>query len=193
MEDIVTHTPGPMDNKLGITDANHLNEHEAKGLIKAELYTFDLDEDVEINAQLILEIHRIAFEDIYDWGGKWRQIEVKVGRIEPPTPVRIPMLMYQFLDNLNFKVRNAATFEEKVDCIAYAHYEYIKIHPFNNGNGRTGRILMNLVCLIFGYQPLVLYHRDGDSRKTYINALQTADDGDFSKLKVLIAEELESL
>lgn len=193
MENQTDWTSGPDDNKLELTDRNKINEIEAEGLIKAELFIFDLDESVEISAQLILEIHQIAFVKLYDWAGKWRQIDVTVGKIKPPAPANVPIKMYQFLDNLNFKIKNASDRSERIDCITYAHYEFIKIHPFNNGNGRTGRLLMNLVCLIFGFKPLQLYHRQGDSRMVYINALQTADTGDFSKLKQLIENELELL
>lgn len=72
----------------------------------------------------------------------------------------------------------------------YAHYEFIRIHPFNNGNGRTGRILMNLVALKFGYQPLELYHREGNSRKIYIEAMQEADKANYTPLMSLISKEL---
>lgn len=74
----------------------------------------------------------------------------------------------------------------------YAHYEYIRIHPFNNGNGRTGRILMNLIALKFGYRPLKLYYREGENRKLYIDAMKSADNGDFSRLSDLIAKELNA-
>jgi cell filamentation protein len=76
--------------------------------------------------------------------------------------------------------------------LVYAHYEFIKIHPFNNGNGRTGRILMNIVALKFGYKPLELYHREGESRKFYIGAMKEADNGNFKILSQLIGEELIS-
>ena len=193
MENQTNWTPGPEDNKLNLSDKDQINEIEAEGLIKAELFTFDLDESVEISVQLLLEIHRIAFEKLYDWAGKWRQIDVKVGKIEPPPPSSVPIQMYQFLDNLNFKIRNAKDRANQIDCIIYAHYEFIKIHTFNNGNGRTGRLLMNIVCLIFGYEPLKLYHREGDSRFIYIDSLQAADNGDFSKLETLIEKELKLL
>ena len=100
--------------------------------------------------------------------------------------------MYQFVDNLNFKISIAKTKEEHIDCLLYAHYEFIRIHPFNNGNGRTGRIFMNLVAMKFGYQPLALYYREGESRKVYINAMKAADKGDFEQLRNLISIELNT-
>ena len=98
--------------------------------------------------------------------------------------------MYQLLDNLNFKISTAKSRKEQIDCLVFAHYEFVRIHPFENGNGRTGRILMNLVAMKFGYQPLVLYHREGESRRTYIEAMKLGDKGDYRKLFNLISEEL---
>ena len=98
--------------------------------------------------------------------------------------------MYQFIDNLNFKLSNATTSQDYLDCMTFAHYEFVRIHPFNNGNGRTGRIVMNLVALKLGYKPLELYYREGDSRKIYIEAMKSADKGNFEPLQSLINEEL---
>ena len=114
----------------------------------------------------------IAFEALYDWAGKWRMMDVSVGQIKPTSYKQIPNLMYQYIDNLNFKVQNAQNKIEQVATIVYGHYEFIKIHPFNNGNGRTGRLVMNWVCLKFGYEPIPLYAREGESRRIYIDALQ---------------------
>jgi cell filamentation protein len=100
--------------------------------------------------------------------------------------------MYQFIDNLNFKISISKKYKEHIDCLVYAHYEFIKIHPFNNGNGRTGRILLNIVAMKFGYQPLELYFREGESRKFYINAMKEADNGNYELLTKLISEELIS-
>ncbi|MBP6387071.1 MAG: hypothetical protein KA327_10680 [Pseudarcicella sp.] len=61
-----------------------------------------------------------------------------------------------------------------------------------NGNGRTGRILMNIVAMKFGYQPLELYFREGESRKFYIGAMKEADNGNYEILSQLIGEELVS-
>jgi cell filamentation protein len=190
MDENTYWTPLPDDNKIGLTDRNLINEFEAKGIVAAELYIFGLDSDTKISSQLICEIHRIAFSELYDWAGRWRTTSVLVGQLSPPEPARVIQLMYQFIDNLNFKIANSKTFDDHLDCLIFAHYEFIRIHPFNNGNGRTGRILMNLVALKLGYKPLELYHREGDNRKIYINAMKLADKGNFEPLTALIKKEL---
>lgn len=102
-------------------------------------------------------------------------------------------LMYQFIDNLNFKISVSKTRPEHIDCLILSHYEYVKIYPFNNGNGRTGRILMNLVAMKLGYRPLELYQREGESRKMYIDAMRSADGGNNEKLLNLVGKELIAL
>jgi cell filamentation protein len=193
MDDNQTNwTPFPDDNLLGLTDKNQINEFEATGIAKSELYIFELETDIELSTTLILEIHKIAFSELYDWAGKWRKTEVSVGQLLPPKPNMVLQSMYQFIDNLNFKISISKNREEHIDCLVYAHYEFIKIHPFNNGNGRTGRILMNIIALKFGYKPLELYHREGESRKFYIGAMKEPDNGNFKILSQLISEELIS-
>jgi cell filamentation protein len=190
MDNNTIWTPSSDDNKLDLTDKNLINEYEAKGIAAAELFVFELDSETEISTQLLLEIHSIAFSELYDWAGIWRTTNVTVGQLTPPEPSKVLQLMYQFIDNLNFKIHNAVTQKDHIDCLAFAHYEFIRIHPFNNGNGRTGRILMNIVALKFGYKPLELYFREGDSRKTYIEAMKWADNGNLEPLTALIRKEL---
>jgi cell filamentation protein len=193
MQDNTNWTPSPDDNNLGLTDKVIINEYEAKGIATAELFVFSLDSDTEISVQLIREIHRTAFSELYEWAGKWRTVSVTVGQLIPPEPTQIVQLMYQFIDNLNFKIGNSKEYHDHIDCLAFSHYEFIRIHPFNNGNGRTGRILMNLVALKFGYKPLELYHREGNNRKIYIDAMKLADKHNFSPLMDLIRKELAPL
>lgn len=99
-------------------------------------------------------------------------------------------MFYQFIDNLNFKLSLAKTEEDHIDILVFGHYEFVKIHPFHNGNGRTGRLLMNLIALKLGYQPLELYKRQGNARETYIGAMREADKGNFEPLKELIQSEI---
>jgi cell filamentation protein len=189
-EDKTNYTPAPEENLLGLTDKNLINEEELMGIGNAEYFIFNLDENVKISTSLILELHKISFGKMYDWAGKWRNINVIVGQLTPPEPSKIVNLMYQFIDELNYKISLAKTKEEHVEALAYGHYEFIRIHPFNNGNGRTGRLLMNLIALKFGYRFIDLYYREGEQRTIYINAMKDADKGNFETLKKLIEREL---
>lgn len=191
MKDNTNWTPAPDENKLGLLDKNLINQFEAKGIAAAELFVLQLESDIQISTKLLLEIHRIAFAELYDWAGSWRTTMVTVGQLIPPNPNQILHFMYQFIDNLNFKVNHATTLKDHLDCMVFAHYEFIRIHPFVNGNGRTGRILMNIVALKLGYKPLELYHREGNGRKIYIDAMKSADHGDYTVLKDLIRKELD--
>ena len=190
MDDNTSWTPSADENKLGLTEKNLINEYEAKGIAAAELFVFGLDSDTPFSTQLILEIHTIAFTELYDWAGKWRTTQVVVGQLIPSEPTQVLQRMYQFIDTLNFKIYNSTSLQEHLETLTFAHYEFVRVHPFNNGNGRTGRIVMNLVALKFGYRPLELYHREGDSRKIYIDAMKSADKGNFEPLTTLIRKEM---
>lgn len=190
MTDNTNWTPSPEGNKMNLYDFDQINQIEAKGIALAELYVFELDSEIKITTQLILDIHRIAFEELYDWAGSWRLSDVVVGQLLPPAPNMVLQLMYQFLDHLNYKIENSKDESSVIACLIYAHYEFVRIHPFNNGNGRTGRILMNLVAMKLGYQPIDLYYREGDARKAYINAMKEADKGNEKPLADLIRKEL---
>ncbi len=89
-------SPSPDDNKPGLTDKNLINEYEAKGIAAAELFVFGLDSDTQFSVQLLLEIHRVAFDELYDWAGKWRTSQVAVGQLTPPEPAQVLQLMIQF-------------------------------------------------------------------------------------------------
>jgi cell filamentation protein len=190
MNDNTNWTPSTEDNKLGLVDKKLMNEYEAKGNIDALYYLMEVDLDSDISTQMLLKFHYIAFSELYEWAGKWRTTDVIVGQITPPPPNQILQLMYQFIDNLNFKISISTNFEQKLDCLVYAHYEFIKIHPFTNGNGRTGRALLNFVGSKFGFEPIQLYYIEGNNRKTYIDAMKQADIGNFEILKSLIRKEL---
>jgi len=67
------------------------------------------------------------------------------------------------------------------------HYRYIRIHPFDDGNGRTARILMNFILLKFGYPPVIIKTED---KANYFAALQQADAGIITPFVEYIAENL---
>jgi hypothetical protein len=71
--------------------------------------------------------------------------------------------------------------------LADAHAEFERIHPFLDGNGRTGRLVLNLILVRLGYPPAIVYKRQ---RSTYLNALRRADAGDCGALGELLARSI---
>ncbi|GHT83603.1 cell division protein Fic [Spirochaetia bacterium] len=134
------------------------------------LYNFikkkrDLDENT------ILEIHRLILKNIDDAAaGSYRKTNVMIlGAAHiPPSSMKIPRLMQEFLE----WYYAGKTKLPAVELAAWVHYKLVHIHPFIDGNGRTARLLMNLVLLSRGYPPAVILTVD---RKKYYRVLKEAD------------------
>lgn len=74
-------------------------------------------------------------------------------------------------------------------CVsAIAHYNYVRIHPFQDGNGRGARLLMNLILLKHGYTPAVI---DVNRRAEYLASLQSADQGNLLPFTFFVADSLQ--
>jgi cell filamentation protein len=81
--------------------------------------------------------------------------------------------------------------DELINCLCYVHHRYTQIPPFNNGNGRTARLITDLIANMNGYQNIQLYVRDnGAERENYKAALKAADLHYNEKLKTMIGQRL---
>src|SRR5271163_4095453 len=96
-----------------------------------------------------------------------RYVRTETGRYEFPSPAEIPALMGDFAKWL-------ATAPDTPSGSFAAHRKLVDIHPFNDGNGRTARLLMNLILIRSGYPPVAVRPED---RPAYIRALQQAQGG----------------
>lgn len=87
----------------------------------------------------ILELHRILAEDVMDQGeaGKYRMIAVRVGQYRPPAADAVSGLMFELLEWWNVASKKISP----VLSSAILHYRFEAIHPFADGNGRTGRAI----------------------------------------------------
>jgi hypothetical protein len=73
------------------------------------------------------------------------------------------------------------------EAVAVRHSAFERIHPFIDGNGRTGRLLLNLILVRLGYPPAIIYKRD---RARYLAALARSDQGDCGPLGEMIARAI---
>jgi len=68
-----------------------------------------------------------------------------------------------------------------------AHYNMVRIHPFDDGNGRGARILMNLILIKEGYPVAIIKN---ENRRKYLSTLNQADKGDINSFLTLVANSL---
>ena len=105
-----------------------------------------------------------------------RYVRTETGRHLFPSPAEIPPLM----GDLAAWLRTA---EDTPDTAFTAHRRLVDVHPFNDGNGRVARLLMNLILIRGGYPPVAVRPED---RPAYVHALQKAQAGegaeDFNRL-----------
>ena len=126
----------------------------------------------EIEVGDILRIHEIVLKGIDDaHAGRFRSVGVRVSgsRVVFPNPMKVPDLMDEFCRWLKEKPE-----VHPIELAAEAHYRLVTIHPFVDGNGRTARLLMNMILLMEGYPSAIIRKRD---RLSYIDALETGQTG----------------
>lgn len=181
------------ENLLGLNTTEAINLAEAQGVAEAEESLLHYDVDTRIDTYLILEIHKTAFGHLYDWAGKLRFVDVTVGSFTPPPYSKIPNLMAEFSDQLQYLINSIKNENDLVYALAYAHHRILAIHPFNNGNGRTARLVTNLIAYMHGYEAVQIYHREGTSREEYIQAVKKADNHDYQPLENIIKRQLRQL
>ena len=119
-----------------------------------------------IDNNVILQIHKCILSGIDDANaGCYRRVPVRISgsRTVLPNPMKVPDLMEQFNCWL------ITTDEDVVYKAINAHYRLVTIHPFKDGNGRTARLLMNLILMQAGFTPTIIRKID---RKRYLDALE---------------------
>jgi Fic family protein len=103
--------------------------------------------------------------------GEYRLLNVFAGARRFPDSTKVPALMKSFVEEVNKRFAEAATFKEKCEAAFYAHYQLVTIHPFADGNGRTSRLLMNYILAAFDLPIFYVYK---NNRISYIQALERA-------------------
>ncbi|MFX0561183.1 Fic family protein [Tepidibacillus infernus] len=176
--------------KEGITiDKKPLKDHlEAVGHKEAYLYVEELvQKKVPISEKVIKEIHSLVLMDRREDRGIYRRIPVTImGAIHtPPEPYLVPVQMEQLI--MHYEQLSSLHVVERT---AIFHLEFETIHPFIDGNGRTGRLLLNLELMKEGYPPINIKYGD---RKRYYNCFTSyhTNGKDPSEMVSLISQYLE--
>lgn len=138
----------------------------------------------KIDEQYILKLHSIIMYNFNDkLPGKYRTGFVNLTNTEKalPSAQKVPIKMKQLISRINRYGRDI------IGKVSSDHYDFEAIHPFFDGNGRVGRLILITQLLSKGYPPAVIQIED---RYKYYMALGKADMGEFSNMTQMICDSI---
>ena len=158
---------------------------EVKNLGTAFDFFYELaQQDTPISENYLKQMHQLVVgNDPYLNAGNYRNVGVVITGSEhtPPEPFELPFKMQELMEWLNENFEQ----ENPIVLAAVAHHEMAKIHPFADGNGRTARLLLNLILMKKGY-PICSIKRT--ERPRYYEAMSEADNGNYHPIVEMVGE-----
>ena len=148
-----------------------------------------LENNDTLSVSIIKEIHADLTDRLQYDNGQFKKNENLIigAEFQTASPSETPFLVQQLVDNLDYRLENATTEEEKLESVLDTHIQFERIHPFSDGNGRTGRMLMNYSLLQEGFPPLII---EKETKATYVELLAKQDvSGFLSFAKEILAKE----
>jgi len=131
---------------------------EAKNLARVMEYTRSKSGDADLTSELLLLLHKMLLGNINDdYAGRFRRAGeyVRVGTYIAPAPEKVESLIESI--TIDYNVDEETYF---VDRIAKFHLEFESIHPFCDGNGRMGRVIINYQLSRFGYPSIIIRNKE---------------------------------
>ena len=167
-------------------DMSEREYYEVKNYRKA--FNTLLEADRKITTELIKKYNKYIMENLHDLNGKFKTTQNLIlgAEFEPTKPYLVPFEIEDWCNNLSYRLENAKTNEEKVEIIMDQHIKFEKIHPFNDGNGRTGRLLIIHSCLKEDLEPIII--PKGEKGK-YINLLASENLKELTKWALQLQEK----
>lgn len=138
----------------------------------------------QLNVRDMLVIHELVLRSIEDYAaGRFRTGSVRIfgANFVPPAAHKVSELMDELVQFVN---DNPYQLSDILLATVF-HHQFVHIHPFADGNGRTVRLLMNALLLRAGYPPAIILKPD---RKKYYDALNAANRGNYGKLALMMIQ-----
>lgn len=168
-----------------------LKDHlEAKDQHQALEFLYDFvnpDKKSTFSEHLIRNLHQIVMQKTdAEYAGKYRTSNIFIGGADhtPPDALQVPGEM----ENLMKWFVKERKRLHPIELSALLHHKFVYIHPFFDGNGRTARLIMNLVLMQAGYPLAVILKND---RKKYYRVLSLADKGDTDPTIKFVSSAVE--
>ena len=158
--------------------------YEAVNHQKAFRYVKEcIGQKMPLNEKIVKDIHALLMENI-QVGGVYRNIQVYISGAQHTPP--FPSLMYRQIKDFYADLLWKGKELNPIELAAWTHAEFVKIHPFTDGNGRTSRLIMNYQLMAEGFPAISIAKQD---RLEYFKALDVyAVEGSLQPFADLVAE-----
>ena len=180
-------TASVLFDNIALPNKSLAEQLEAKNHQTALNYLFDyISKKEKINEALILKLHSILMNGIRPDAGNYRNHAVRI------TGINLPTANYLSISRLVPQVIVGAIKKDK-DIVAQSasvHGKFEQIHPFSDGNGRIGRLLMNAMLLKANFAPAIIHQEQRQLYYTYLYKAQTKKDQ--SQLEDFLCEAVMS-
>lgn len=180
-----------LSNMLDITDPAEMSVAETELLAQLYFYVFD-DFPQALSSQMLSFWHRAWLGNLYPWAGQYRTVDMSKPNIRFASPLQIAKLAQSFEAQYLARFNELPTFNDQqlVAFLAEVHVEFILLHPFREGNGRISRLLLDVMAVKAGAQPLD-YSLWDEHKDFYFKAIQAGLAGDYQHIERLIRDVLE--
>src|SRR3989338_8716323 len=169
------------DTAFGILPRSKLLKLELEGTKKGLEYLQELvktKKDIQISPDLICALHEVSFSWIFpEWAGKYRKIQVTFSDKEAPPYFQVPEFIINLCNDLSERLQhlpaptNKQFILEVVKLLAWFQHRFVFVHPFQDYNGRTARMLTLLLLLKCGLPPIEFKAERGTDRNRYLIAM----------------------
>jgi len=177
-----------LPNILGLKSVEEIALSEFEGFLKAEIQlTESLTGRTRFNVSYILKIHKLALSHLYTFAGKYRDVNMSKGGFTFAAARFLPETMNTFEKEILSTLPNKYRIKDDlIKDIAKVHGELLFIHPFREGNGRTARILANIMCRKQGYDALKFELITEKEFDVYVSAVQLSASKNYQKMEDLV-------
>ena len=182
---IIVNGTLPMSGKATVREFYEIENHKQAF---ENILTNLLNED-PLSIAIVKNIHADLTDRLQYDRGKFKKNENMIlgAEFQTASPSETPSLMAQLVDNLAYRLNMADSEDEKLLAILDTHIQFERIHPFSDGNGRTGRLVLNYSLLQHGFPALII---EKETKAEYIEFLGNQDlEGFFRFAKVLLEKE----
>ncbi|MCP3888123.1 MAG: Fic family protein, partial [Desulfobulbaceae bacterium] len=166
---------------------DHLEAQDHHSALQYLYELVEIDTHNTISEQLIRSFHQLTtLATDKEWAGVYRNANVIITGTshQPPDALEVPHKMQELI----IWLRESQAKIHIVELAALLHHRIVHIHPFFDGNGRTSRLLMNVLLMQQGFPLTIILKND---RKKYYRVLAQADQGNVKPLALFIAQAVE--